>query len=88
MLFVAATTLTAGWLNITDNFWPLLSVPASAVSGMVNIVLTTVMMVCAVIVLIEAVRRWYRVIVKGESVAQAEMLPVEDVKGKPPLRCC
>jgi carbon starvation protein len=88
MLFVAATTLTAGWLNITDNFWPLLSVAASAVSGTVNIVLTVVMMVCAVIVLIEAVRRWYRVIVRGESVAQAEMLPVEDVKGKPPLRCC
>jgi hypothetical protein len=58
------------------------------VPGTVNIVLTVIMMVCAVVVLFEAVRRWYRVIVRGESVAQAEMLPAEDVKGKPPLRCC
>jgi carbon starvation protein len=88
MLFVAATTLTAGWLNITDNFWPLLAEPTTLVQGTVNITLTTVMMICAVVVLVEAVRRWYRVIVKRESVAQSEMVPITDVKGKPPMRCC
>jgi carbon starvation protein len=88
MLFVAATTLTAGWLNITDSYYPMLNGPATSVQGYINITLTTVMMVCAVIVLIEAARKWYRVIVRGESVAKSEMMPITDAKGKPPLRCC
>ncbi len=66
MLFVAATTLTACWLNITDNFWPLTAQPETAVQGYVNSLLTLVIMICAVVVLIEAARSWYRVLVKGE----------------------
>jgi carbon starvation protein len=86
MVFVAATTLTAGFFNITDNFWPLAMKPATAVQGWVNVVLTAVMMVCAVGVLIEAARRWYRILVKGEYLQGGEV--VSDGKGKsPPPHC-
>jgi len=89
MLFVAATTLTAGVLNITDNFWPLTHDPATASQGYVNSILTAVMLVCAVIVLVEATRRWYRVLIKHEI---AVVLPSPEQEEaptrKPPFRCC
>ena len=34
MLFVTVTTLTAGWLNITDNFYPLASHPDDCGAGL------------------------------------------------------
>jgi carbon starvation protein len=60
MVFVAVTTLTAGFLNITDNFWPMTLKPPTAVQGYVNSILTVVIMVCALIILYEAFRRWIR----------------------------
>jgi carbon starvation protein len=58
MSFVAITTLTAGWLNITDNFIPLTSVPGKEFQGYVDAVLTAVMMVCVIVILIDCVPRW------------------------------
>jgi carbon starvation protein len=57
--FVTVTTLTAGWMNIADNFWPLTGAPDAAVrvQGYVNSICTGVMMVCAVIILGATVRR-------------------------------
>lgn len=89
MLFVTITTLTAGWLNITDNFYPLASHPATAVQGWINIILTSVMMFCAVIVLIEAFRRWHRVLVKGQySVAGKEISTTDPNFDPPEFGCC
>jgi carbon starvation protein len=87
MVFVAATTLTAGFYNITDNFWPLAMVAAT--QGWVNTILTVIMMVCAIGVLIEASRRWYRVLAKGEYLRDGEV--VSDGKGDsgpPHCGCC
>jgi hypothetical protein len=53
-------------MNITDNFWPLIQKPETALQGYVNSLLTVVIIICAVVVLIEAGRRWYRVLVKGD----------------------
>ena len=66
MLFVSTTTLIACYLNITDNFWPLTNSPNTAAQGYVNSTLTVAIMICAVVVLIEAFRRWYSVLVKHE----------------------
>jgi len=89
MLFVAATTLTAGWLNITDNFWPLTAHPATATQGYVNSVLTVIMMACALVVLVEAGRRWYRVLVKGEYLVDGQVVSSSDGKFTPPnFGCC
>ena len=87
MLFVATTTLSAGWLNITDNFIPLMSVAGKGFEGAVNIVMTVIIMVCAIVVLIEAARRWYRVLVRGEYVVHGEIVAAGH--GDPPsYGCC
>ncbi len=89
MLFVAATTLSAGVLNITDNFWPLTQDPGTEVLGYVNIVLTVIIILCAVIVLIEAVRRWYRVLVRHEYLVGGQVVAASDGKFTPPsYGCC
>ena len=56
------TTLTGGYLSITNIFWPMTrsTAPGEAFKGFLNSGLTAVMMACAVIVLLEAVPRWAR----------------------------
>jgi carbon starvation protein len=89
MLFVLLTTLIAGWLNIVDNFFPLTRAPQTAPQGYVNTILTIVMMACALIVLVEAVRRWYRVLVKGEYSIGGQVAYATDKKFSPPqYGCC
>jgi carbon starvation protein len=87
MLFVAATTLAAGWLNITDNFIPMIESGADAWQGAINIVMTLVIMVCAIVVLVEACRRWYRVLVKKEYIIHGEVV-IETSKFTPPTYGC
>jgi carbon starvation protein len=56
--FVATTTLVAGWQSITDNFWPLSQKAETAAQGYINVALTAILMVAAVIVLVDSIRRW------------------------------
>ncbi|MBI5646284.1 MAG: carbon starvation protein A [Ignavibacteriae bacterium] len=90
MAFVATTTLTAGVLNITDNFWPLTQSPATAVQGWVNIGLTALIMICAIVVLIEAFRSWGRVLLKGQPPHTHALVTDEDnTPGETRIfRCC
>lgn len=89
LAFVATTTLTACWLNITDNFLPLTNNPKSAVQGYINIGMTITIMMCAVIILLEAMRRWYRVIVRGEFEINGKIIRSKEEKFTPPeYGCC
>jgi carbon starvation protein len=89
MLFVSVTTLVAGWLNIVDNYIPLTANPGTAAQGYVNSTLTVIIMICAIVILIEAFRRWYKVLVKGESFADQEMIfATEKVTHLPGGGCC
>jgi len=56
--FVGSTTLVAGWKSISDIFWPLTLKPETAVQGYVDTSLTAILMIAAVIVMIDSVRRW------------------------------
>lgn len=56
--FVATTTLYACWRNINDNFWLLTNNPQTAMQGYVNITLTVIIMVAAVIILFDSISRW------------------------------
>jgi carbon starvation protein len=60
MIFVGVTTLTAGTLNIKNLFWPQLMQSATMVHGLVNLVLTAVIMFCVVAILFDAVPRWFK----------------------------
>src|SRR6266850_181918 len=56
--FVGSTTLVAGWESIMNIFWPLSQKPETATQGYINIALTTIIMVAAVVILIDSIRRW------------------------------
>ncbi|HEY3038113.1 MAG TPA: carbon starvation CstA family protein [Pyrinomonadaceae bacterium] len=58
LTFVATTTLVAGWESITDIFWPLSQKPETAMQGYINTSLTATIMVAAVIILVDSIRRW------------------------------
>jgi carbon starvation protein len=62
MVWLATTTLTAGWLTVQDNFWPMAVGPNPAVQfqGLLNSILTVTMMVLVVIILGAAIRKWVR----------------------------
>jgi carbon starvation protein len=64
MCFVAVTTLTAGYMSVRDSFWPMAigSNPDLVVQGYVNSICTVIMMVCVVIILGSALKRWMLVI--------------------------
>ena len=61
--FLATTTLSAGFLSVRDNFWPLAvgPDPSTHFQGYLDAVLTVIMMVCVVVILVSAVRRWIQV---------------------------
>jgi carbon starvation protein len=89
MLFVSITTLVAGWLNITENFIPLIENPVTATQGYVNSALTAIMMVCAVVILIESFRRWFKVLVRGEYSVAGEVVYASEKGFNPPdFGCC
>jgi len=64
LIFMIVNTLTAGYLSVRDNFWPMAvgTNPAQHAQGYVNTICTLIMMVCVVIILVSAVRRWTMVL--------------------------
>jgi carbon starvation protein len=61
--FLTVTTLTAGFLSVRNTYWPqaIGLDPALHVRGYVNSICTSVLMVCVVIILVSAARRWLAV---------------------------
>ncbi len=60
MIFVGVTTLTAGTKNIIKLFIPQVMDAGTRIHGAVNLTLTLIIMVCAVVILADAVPRWIR----------------------------
>ena len=80
MLFVAVTTIDAGLRNIIQSYVPMMAAPDKTARGLVNTVLTGVILICVVIILIETFRRIYKVLVKGAYTAAGK--PVKKTKGE------
>jgi len=78
LVFVAVTTIYAGVLNITDNFLPLSRVPGKELLGWVNVTLTSVILCCVVIVLVETGRRAWRVLRRREFTKNGRPVQVQD----------
>jgi carbon starvation protein len=88
LVFVSVTTLSAGFLNITDNFLPMTENPATMFQGYLNSALTVILMLCAVIILLDSGRRCYRVLVKKEYFSGGQLLYASDGKIDPPEYGC
>lgn len=65
MIFVGITTLTAGCENIINIYRPQMFSEKMQVQGIINFVLTLVIMFCVVSILFDAVPKWIKVI-KGK----------------------
>lgn len=78
MAFVGVTTLAGGFMSIRDVFWPLTAKPESAFRGYLNSGLTAVMMVCVLLILMDAIPRWVRHWHTGrQATRDAMQLPAE-----------
>jgi carbon starvation protein len=64
LAFVSITTLSAGVLSVRDNFWPMAIGPNADrhFQGYLNTIVTVVMMVCVVLILVNAMWRWSQVL--------------------------
>ena len=60
LTFVASTTLVAGWISITDNFWPLSQKAETSTQGYINVALTGTLMFAAILILVDSIRNWTR----------------------------
>jgi carbon starvation protein len=60
LVFLSTTTLTAGYMSVRDNFWPLAvgADPTRRLQGYLDSVLTVIMMLCVVVILVASIRRW------------------------------
>ena len=86
MVFVAVTTLTAGALNIKDNFLPLANQPGQAFQGYLQSGLTVIMMVAVVVILIDSGRRCLATL-RGRPIPPKAFGPAVVREGVP-QRCC
>ncbi|NWG00313.1 MAG: carbon starvation protein A [Thermoanaerobaculaceae bacterium] len=86
MAFVAVTTLTAGFLNITTNFLPLAHTPGNAFRGYLQAVLTVIMMVAVVVILVDSTRRCLATL-RGAPLPPKAFGPPKVPEGVP-QRCC
>ena len=64
LAFLSVTTMTAGYMSIRDNFWPLAinANPDLHVQGYVLSLSTGLMMVCCLIIMVAATWRWVKVL--------------------------
>ncbi len=62
MLFVGITTLTAGYMNMKNIYYPQILDPAKHVQGIINFTLTATIVVCVLVVFADAIPKWVAVI--------------------------
>jgi carbon starvation protein len=60
MAFVGITTLYAGISNMVTIYYPQMMTPATMMPGLINLVLTLVIIVCLFVIFGNALPRWYR----------------------------
>jgi carbon starvation protein len=58
MAFVGITTLTAGWKNIFGLYLPQIGVAETQIHGIINLMLTAIIMICVLIILGNAIPKW------------------------------
>jgi carbon starvation protein len=60
LVFVGITTFTAGIMNMTGIYIPQLATSAHRVDGIINLTLTVIIMVCAILILKDAIPGWIK----------------------------
>jgi carbon starvation protein len=60
MIFVGVTTLTAAVLNIKNIYLPQINDRVTLIPGMINMILTILIIICVFVILFNAVPLWFR----------------------------
>jgi carbon starvation protein len=60
MTFVGITTLTAGFTNMINIYYPQILIAATRVQGIINLLLTAVIITCVIIIFANAIPRWIK----------------------------
>ncbi len=71
MLFVATTTTTTGYYEITGKFYRMTLVKETALRGSLNIGLTAMLLVCVAVILLSALARWVAALKAPEHAVEA-----------------
>ena len=61
MTFVGITTITGGVMNLINIYIPQMSVSKTALPGTINSLLTVIILVCVLIIIIEAIPKWIKI---------------------------
>jgi carbon starvation protein len=85
LVFLAVITLYAGWRSIFDNYLPLTKVPGKFYLGWINTSLTAIILVSTVVMLGEAARRSWQVLVRGKFTQHGRPVAMRDGKPAEPL---
>ena len=67
--FIAVTTITAGIQSVRGIYYPMSLVPATRVTGLVNLIVTSVLLVGVSFIIVGSVRRWLK-LAKGPSLPE------------------
>jgi carbon starvation protein len=59
LAFVGTTTITAGVQSVQKIFLPMLAKPATYTTGIVNVVVTSILLVCVTLVIVGSAIRWW-----------------------------
>ncbi|HNX44167.1 MAG TPA: carbon starvation protein A [Bacteroidales bacterium] len=61
MVFVGVTTLSAAYMNMTNIYLPQIHDPVSRVQGIISFTLTAIIILCVLVVFIDAIPKWIAV---------------------------
>src|SRR5437660_2406814 len=84
---VGDTTITAGVLSIKNIFWPLTEKPGKVFTGYLDSILMAIFIAGVVLVMIDALRRWYQVL-RGAPVPREAFGTPVTASGEIRMGCC
>ena len=87
MCFVGVTTVTAGVLSIKNIFWPLTTKPGMVFTGYLDSTLMAIFIAGVILVLCNAVWRWYRAF-QGVPIPEEAFGPPLTPTGEVKMGCC
>src|SRR5271157_4515333 len=87
MCFVGVTTVTAGVLSIKNIFWPLTSKPGQVFTGYLDTVLMSIFIAGVLLVVFDAVRRWFAAMNGAPAPVEAFGPPLT-AAGEVKMGCC
>src|SRR5271157_3346869 len=87
MCLVGGITLTAGVLSIKNIFWPLTSKPGQVFTGYLDSVLMAIFIVGVIVVVFDAVRRWFAAMNGAPAPVEAFGPPLT-AAGEVKMGCC